>query len=1108
MQTGIHIPNMTTKHKWPSISGKLLVPICLLLMAAVVFGQGVSGRILGTIQDGSGAVVANASVTITNQGTGIKAKTVTDSHGEYRIDNLPPGNYRVQFEVPGFRAVVSEGNVVTVDNSTRVDITLEVGSTSETMQVNAVEPLVDTTSSSLGEVVDQKDLASLPLNGRVFSQLVQTVPGSVAAGFGSAPEAAAGAGTTTAITASVNGMPWGGTTYTLDGVNNMELLNAFINVTPPLDSLQELKVSTNNAEATVGTYGGAQVNAYVKSGTNQIHGSAYEFYRSDALNAYQWRATSKAPYKGNQFGGSFGGPIIKNRAFYFVDYQGLLLQHGISYILTVPTDLMKQGTFLKSQFPSPIYDPLSQQPFPTVTTGQGDAWQIPVSRFDAVSAKMASGATIWPTASNQGSTSNNFNANTTEPDNNHQFDVKADYQFSNGDRLFGRESYQRRDLSAPSPGTRFIQVGDVNALSRDHNAAIGYDHTFSGTATNELRVGFDRFYTKDFGNDLGTNENAALGIPNGNDAAFGATGIGNFSIGNIANTGSQGWTNSHRISNSYQLTDNFIKVIGQHTFTIGEDYRRLQASLTNSDSNKNGDFTYSSNYTSSCTMQPTCTGNVGGNQFASFLLGLPSYVDRGFVATDPATRAILLGTYGEDQYRVTKNLTLNLALRWDLITPAIDKQNHQSNFDLTKGVLDFATSGNRAPNVNTYYGGVSPRVGFAFSPNNGNTSITGAFGITHFPGNFGAMGGFLERNFPFFEVFSTQAQLLNVPLAPLSATGLPTYIPTPTSAPVEPPVGVGVELMSKQMQPDIANAWNFGVQQKISTSAALTVTYVGTKGTHLFRRYGLNTPPPGTTPFDSRLPYQYFNSQAQQYATSIGYGAANGSSIYHALQTELKMNFSRSLQGRVAYTWSKEIDDMSVWWPLDDRLNRGEGTNQAPDVPQSAIATLTYQLPFGRGQKWLSAASGPSELLLGGWELSTFTVLQAGQPLKFNSDTDNLGSGVTNHANVTCPSVKKIGSVSEWFDTSCFTYAAPLQLGNSGIGKVRGPGYYNSDLSLSKSASIREGMRIKVQADAFNLSNTPHYSNPDTSLGDSNFGQIGGTNGAPREIQLGLHFTF
>ncbi|HEY4782327.1 MAG TPA: carboxypeptidase regulatory-like domain-containing protein, partial [Chthoniobacterales bacterium] len=749
MQSELSNYKWTTKNMWPrTSSSKLLILICLLMVVPVAFCQGVSGHILGTVKDSSEAVVSNAVVTVTNQDTGFTTKITTGSSGDYRVDNLPPGNYQVRLEAPGFRAAVSNGNVVTVDVGTRVDFALAVGSATESVEVEAANSLVDSTSSSLGEVITQGDISNLPLNGRIYSQLVQTVPGSVATGFGSAPEAAAGAGAAGPITASVNGMPWGGTTYTLDGVNNMELLNAFQTVTPALDALQEVRVSTNNAEATVGTYGGAQVNAFIKSGTNRFHGSAYEFYRSDALNAFQWRARQKAPYRGNQFGGSLGGPIFRNKAFFFVDYQALLLQNGISYILTVPTDLMKQGTFLKSQFPNPIYDPLTRNPFPTVTTPQGAAWQIPASRFDPVSAKMVSGATIWPTASNQTSTSNNFNANTTEPDDNHQFDVKVDYQFGNGDRLFARESFQRRDLSAPSPGTRFIQINDVNAQSRNHNAAIGYNHTFSPTATNELRIGFNRFYTQDFGNDLGTNENTVLGIPNGNDAAFGATGIGNFGIGNIVHTGSQGWTNSHRISNSFQITDNFIKVYGRHTFTIGEDYRRLQASLTNSDANKNGDFTYVSDYTSSCTMQPTCTGSTGGNQFASFLLGLSSAEDRGFVATDPATRATLLSVYGQDQYKLTRNLTLNLALRWDLITPAIDKDNHQSNFDLAKGVLDFASSGNRGPNVNTYYGGYSPRVGFAYSPNSGKTAVTGAFGITYFPGNFGAIGGFLERNFP------------------------------------------------------------------------------------------------------------------------------------------------------------------------------------------------------------------------------------------------------------------------------------------------------------------------------------------------------------------------
>jgi hypothetical protein len=906
----------------------------------------------------------------------------------------------------------------------------------------------------------------------------------------------------------VNGMPWAGTTYTLDGVNNMELLNGFINVTPPLDSLQEVKASTSNADATVGTYGGAQVNAILKSGTNSLHGSAYEYYRSDALNAYQWRATTKAPYRANQFGGSFGGPIIKNRAFYFADYQGLLLNHGISYILTVPTDLMKQGTFLKSQFPKGIYDPQTKQLFPTVSTGQGDAWQIPASRFDTVSAKAAAGATIWPVATNQSSTSNNFQANTVEPDNSHQFDIKGDYQFVNGDRVFVRESYMRRDLSAPSPGTPFIQVGDVNAKSRNHNAAIGFNHIFSPLATNEFRLGLNRFATSDYGNDVGTNENTVLGIPNGNNQAFGATGLANFQIGNIVNTGSQGWTNAHRITNVYELTDNFVRALGRHTVTVGGDYRRMQASLTNSDANKNGDISFSASYTSSCTLQPTCTGNTGGNEFASFLLGLPSYIDRGYVATQPATRATLLGVYAQDQFRMNNSLTFNLALRWDLITPAIDKSNKQGNFDLATGVVNFATSSNRAPDVNNYYGGYSPRLGFAYTPNRGSSTVSGAFGITHFTQNYGAIGGFLERSVPFFETFVSQAQLLNTPLSSVSVTGLPSYVNTSAGGTIVPPAGVNVAHMDRSFQPDAAYSWNLGVQQKFTNSMALSVTYVGTRGVHLFRRWNLNTPPPGTTAFNSRLPYQYFNQQGQQYATYIDNVRSDGTSIYHSLQTQLKTHIRRNLEGNFSFTWSKEIDDMNMWWPLNDRYNRAVGNSQAPDVPRNFIGSFTYQLPFGKGQRWLSSSKGALPILVGGWKISSITLLQSGQPMRIKTSTDVLGSGVTNSADATCSSVATYKSVSKWFDTSCFATPKALTLGNAKQGIVRGPGYFNSDVSMSKGFDLPESMRISFQADFFNLSNTPHYSNPDTTLGHSNFGVVGGTNGAPREIQLGAHFTF
>jgi hypothetical protein len=1105
------ISNHRNPRRFPKLLSSLfqifLGILSLFLFLGSASGQGVSGRLEGTIQDPTGAVITGAHIVVTNQDTGQSVSLTANDQGAYLANLLPPGTYRVEVEAPGFQKIVSNGNVVTVDNVSRVDITLQAGAASQSIEVTGANPLVNTTSSSLGEVLSTHEINSLPLNGRIFSQLVQTVPGSVATGFGSAPEAAAGAGAAGPITASVNGLPWGGTTYTLDGVSNMELLNAFINVTPALDSLQEVKVSTNNADATVGTYGGAQVNAFVKSGTNQLHGSAYEFFRNDSLNAIQWQAKTKAPYRANEFGGSLGGPIIRNKAFFFVDYQGLLLNNGIAYNLTVPTDLMQQGLFLTSQFPT-IYDPATAMPFATVSTPQGPAYQVPTNRFDPVAAKMISGNNIWPEATTQSLISQNYQANTSETDDNHQFDVKVDYQLNDHDRFFTRESYQRRDLTAPSPGTRFIEINDVNAMSRDHNAAVGWDHIFSATTNNEFRFGFNRFYTKDFGNDFQTNENTTLGIPNGNDADFpGASGLAIFNIGNIASTGSQDWTNSHRITNVYQFTDNFTKIVGKHTFIFGEDYRRLQASLTNANASQNGSFSFNADYTSSCTGQPNCTTSTGGNAFASFLLGIPSSLYRGFVDTDPATRANLAGIYAQDDYHVAKSLTLNLALRWDVITQAIDKFNRQSNFNLATGLLDIATSGNRAPNVDNYYGNYAPRVGFSYSPNDGKTAIRGAFGITTFPGNFGAIGGNLERNFPFFQQYYLNQQLAYTPFWSVSANGLPAFIPISTNGPVTPQPNSSVTIIPRDFRPDNAYAWHLGIEQQLTVTSAFRISYVGTRGIHLYRDYNIDTPVPGPGDLTTRRPYYDIAPEV----TSINNAISDGRSIYHALQAEISKNFSHGLQGRISYTWSREEDNMNVFYPLDDKYNWAPGTSQAPDVPQNFIANFVYQLPFGRGRQWLSNSNRTTDMILGGWQLSSITILQSGQPLSFGISNDNLNSGFSNRANLACPSIPKIGKTSEWFDTSCLTTPPLYVLGNSGVGKVRGPSYRNSDISLSKSVNFREHIAATFQVDAFNLTNTPHYANPNTTCctaQNPTFGQITSTNGTPREIQLGGHFNF
>jgi hypothetical protein len=1123
MQFGISSYKRTAKLKGVKIfSGKLLLLFCLLAIVPVAFSQGVSGHIVGTVHDETNAVIPNAQVTVTNQDTGIVTHTKSNAFGEYRSDNLQPGTYRVKVDAPGFRETVSSGNIVTVDNNNRVDVNMLVGASDQTVEVTALNPLVDTTGSSLGEVMNEHDIQSLPLNGRIYSQLIVTVPGAVASGWSNAPEAAAGAGAQTAITASVNGLPWAGTTYTLDGVSDMELLNAFMTVTPPLDALQEVKVSTANSDATVGVYGGAQVNAVVKSGTNKFHGSAYEFFRGDSLNATQWNATSKAPDRSNQFGASFGGPIIRNKAFFFADYQGLLLNNGVYYTgYTVPTDLMKQGYFLTSQFPT-IYDPQTQAPFPIVNSPQGPAYQIPTSRFDPVAANMVGSANIWPEPTSPNLSVANYTASNTQTDDTHQFDAKVDYQFNDRNRIFARESYQHRNLTAPSPGTRWFSIGNVNSQNRMHNAVAGYDHTFSTTATNELRFGFNRFYTLDYGNDYQTNENTVLGIPNGNFDQFpNATGLAIIAAGNIAQTGSQSWTDSHRITNIYQITDNYTKALGKHTLVFGEDYRRLQASLTNANESGNGQFNFSTDYTSSCAGNANCSKSAGGNEFASFLLGLPSSITRGFVNTDPATRANLWGIYGQDTYAVSRQLTLNVAVRWDVVTQPVDKFNRQSNFDTTTGLLDIATANNRAPNVDNYYGNVDPRIGFSYSPNNGRTAIRGAFGITTFTANGGGIGGSLERNFPFFEQYSVTQSSAYTPWATLGAAagvnpayanyyhGLPAFVALSTAAPVTPQPNSSVSLMSQHFRPDNANAWNFGIQQQLTATTAFSITYVGTKGSHIFRERNINTPQPGPGAQAPRRPFYALSPNV----STLNYYGSDGKSNYDALQVEFTKRMSHGLAGRVAYTWSKELDNTNVFDPLpgQDRLNYGVGNEQAPNVPQNFVASLTYQLPFGHGREWLTNSPRAVEALIGGWQVSTITTLQSGQPMTIHLTSDNLNNGMSNRANSVCSSVRTLGKTSEWFDTNCFTTPALYQIGNSGLDKAVSPGYADSDISLSKTEKIHNQMSLGVQVDAFNALNHPYLAHPNTtccSASNPLFGVITGTNGPPRNLQLGAHLTF
>ena len=1061
--------------------------VLLFLALSAVYGQGVSGRIQGSVWDPTHATVPNAQVSVKNQDTDYHAEVTTGQNGDYVVPNLPPGKYTVAITAAGFKAAESKNVTVIVDSLTTVNFNLQIGSRTDMVEVNSNAQLVDTQTSSMGNGLSTREVNSLPLFGRVYSQLVQVMPGAVNTGIGSSAESGSGIGANGSITAAVNGIVYQGTTFTLDGVSDMELENAFQNVTPPMDDIEEVKVSGNNASADVGIYGGAQVNAMIKSGTNHLHGSAFEFYRSQSLNANTWAndliGAPKAPYLANQYGGSLGGPVKRDKIFFFMGYEGLELHNGITYTETVPTPMEAAGYFPTNFFSKPVYDPLTGNSngsgtkptaFPIVTLPNGTygcsgagttttpactAYQIPVSRWDPVAVKMLANNTIWPApnAANPNSPSNNFSEALTQTDPQEKFDVKGDFVLRGQDRAFARASYQRNDLSTPGP-TRFLNVGE-NASPRDHNDVAGYTHWFSPNTVNELRFGFNRFYTYHFGNDLGSNENTTLGIPNGNLSSFPNTsGIAQISvnsnqaIGNWQQTGAPGSTDAVRFTNAYDIVDNVSKIKGKHTIRFGGDYRFIQASVTNPDHAQSGSYTFDQSYTSSCANDSACSGASGGAGMADFLLGLPTSLSRDIVNTAPATRLIIGDAYIQDDYHVTKNLMLNLALRWDVITMYWDANNHQSNLDLKTGLLDVATPGNRGPNVGTNWHNFAPRIGFAYSPDNGHTAIRGAWGISNFPDHYGAEGGTLDRNWPWFEEYVLGQQSPNTPWAAVSSSqnlptpgcspnpstcqiGLPGFVQQQVSGPIAPSPAASLYYVPRNNQPDRAYMWNFGVQRQLTGTSLIDVAYVGTAGRNLFRSFNFDAAYPGPNSIIgtgvpasisgltanriySIIGCTQFSTTATLSSTggpvciagplaaiqSINERGSTGYSNYNSLQIKFTKHLSHGLETLLSYTWSKEIDDMNVFDPLpgQDYLNRALGTSSAPDIPQLFIGSFVYALPVGRGRGLMTNAPYPVELLLGGWQLSGIVTLQHGSPLAVTDGTSNnggLNSGFNNRAN-------------------------------------------------------------------------------------------------------------
>jgi hypothetical protein len=1063
---------------------RVLIAFLFGLIAAPLAAQTIRGTITGTVTDSLGAVVPGATVTVTNKATGISETTVSNQQGAYSFTLLQPGSYEVAVELQGFKKYVRDGIVVEVAQATRVDIPLQIGTLSEAILVTGTSPLVRSTTSELGQTIQMKQIQALPLNGRFFEHLITTTPGAMPFySRGDSAENASAAGARIATAHSVNGMPWSGNNYLLDGVANNEPQNAYINITPPLEAIQEFKVQTNNPTAEFGVFGGAAVNLTIRSGTNDWHGSGFDYLRDDSLNARSYFALTKAPYNSNQFGGTFGGPIVKNKAFFFGDYQGLRLDAGRTQTLTVPTALMRQGNF--SEIGQQIYDPLTGLPF------AGNI--IPSNQINPIAQRVAN---IYPVP-NQAGLANNYIENNVVTQKVNAGDMRADANLGNRGAVFGRYSASRRHYDEPAPGNIFM--GANNSDSENYNGVVGYTRPIRGNKFYELRFGYNKYFTHQYAEDAGIDENNILGIPNGNLAAFPeTTGIASFRPSGFANTGSPGTTNAIRVGRQFLLTNNFSWLTGRHSFKFGEDLRLYRGAVSNPQTQPQGRFTFDSNYTSNRGAANT------GYSFASFMLGYPNLVQRDIVNTWPEVTNTFLGLFAQDDIRVNQKLSVQLGLRWDLMTPPVQADNRQSNFSIADGLIHVASDSDRTAGVDTHYDYVAPRLGVAYTPDDGKTAIRAAFGVSYFADNFGANGGTNERNYPFFQQIDLNTPTTFAPFRNLN-DGLPTFSPVPVSpgAAVAPPAGFAVFYIPPGFHADTAAMWNVGVQRELGWNTMAEVAYVGTRGTNLFRSYNINVPDPGPGAVQQRRPY----FAIAPTITTINMRDGDGRSWYDAVQMKLDKRFSHGLQMLVSYTYSKTEDNITpAGLHPSLRDERMPALSKAIDIPNIFVASWTYEVPAVKG------GGAVAKALTDGWAISGMTNYHSGDPLDIRVSSSQLNTGTGNWPDVACASIGTPHTVTQWFDTSCFANPAQYQFGNYRIGDVRGPTVFNTDFSAAKRTSIGHAT-AEIRIDVFNLFNRAHFDRPGASntgatFGTSSFGTISATRLTPREGQLGFRLLF
>lgn len=1110
--------------------------VLALIHAPSALGQAVSGTITGVVTDPSNAAVAGATITITNVDTLIDTTRETDETGRYVNTNLPPGNYSVAVESTGFQRFVQENVILRVDQTVRVDLILQIGAVTEQVVVSAAPPMLKSEKTDVGSYIPEDQLQALPTFGNNLSKLYNTVPGVIQNFF----QIGIGENPSEFNATLVNGQFFGNSEYEVDGITNTAYgFSGFQIIVPNQDSVSELKITTASFDPEFGSSAGMVAQYVTKSGTNELHGSAFWYNRNKftfAADPFTEKVpgtgpngtgTGPAPFNWNQFGGSVGGPIVKNKVFWFTDYQGVEATQGAQLTATVPNDAFRRGDF--STWPdNPVFDPntgvagggVGRTPFPSN--------QIPASRVSPVANNLLA---LLPQANLSQDTQQNYNAGDSVTTWSRQWDTRVDSSVGESGMAFARYTLAQVFLDNPplfgaaAGGPAVGGLSPQTGAFRMQHLSTNYTHAFSPTFLTEVRAGFSRFRLDGYQYDAGLSTNSDVGIPNINGDDILTQGLAGIAVGGPVGGWSMGIVQGVGIprldrTTTLQLVSNTTWIKGSHQFRFGADVRRTAFDFIAANFSSRGHFNFRNSLTGSQDLDEM--GMRSGLGMASFLLGRPDYFSRVKFEDYTKERGWRTSLYWQDTWRINSRLTFNYGARYDFIGPVHPAQpGGIANFDPNTGDILLGGLGDvsRSAGVSPDWNNIAPRGGLAFKLTD-KTVIRSGFGRSYFASNYGGLFYAMTNLFPITAQQEERAPNNYVPVFPIEQ-GPPTSptLQLPDSGRLKAPEGVLLRYRPDDNATEYIDSWNFFLENQFAQDWKVSLGYVGSAGRKLWWNHDMNAAPASTNPDQaSRRPLV----QTIGYQSRVSNGCNCANSSYNALQFVVEKRHSKGYSLTSSFTWAKALDGQLGGFGWGDQgLNPHDRKGGYGISPYNRavvwVLSHSWELPFGKGRRFASNVGGALDAIIGGWQFHGVTTLESGFAFSPTGTTTTHNGGFGNKPDRIGDGRLSNPTRQKWFDFDAFTSGPYGVWGNAGRGILRGPPLLGTDWSFWKEFQIKEDFRVQLRWENFNFVNFTNLGPPVSNVIAPNAGTINGLAGSTsvnpvtvpmRRMQFGLKLVF